>query len=95
MMPDSKRDDSESKSSSSPLSPNSLSAKNIIKKKGAVVIAWTRDEDRAILIDLKTKGASRETFSALAEKLDKPSEQIAHRFHQLMKLFKKQGKMDT
>ncbi|XP_042246407.1 CASP8-associated protein 2 [Thunnus maccoyii] len=95
MVPDSKRDDSESKSSSSPLSPNSLSAKNIIKKKGAVVIAWTRDEDRAILIDLKTKGASRETFSALAEKLDKPSEQIAHRFHQLMKLFKKQGKMDT
>lgn len=37
----------------------------------------SRDEDRAILIDLKTKGASRETFSALAEKLDKPSEQVS------------------
>ncbi|XP_062292956.1 CASP8-associated protein 2 [Scomber scombrus] len=95
MVPDSKRDDVNSKSSLSPLSPNSLYAKNIIKKKGEVVIAWTRDEDRAILMDLKIKGASRETFSALSEKLDKPSEQIAHRFHQLMKLFKKQGKTEA
>ncbi|KAM7367534.1 hypothetical protein PAMP_013823 [Pampus punctatissimus] len=92
---DSQRDDGESKSWPSPLSPNSLSAKNVIKRKGAVVIAWTRDEDRAILIDLKTKGASRETFAALSEKLDKPSGQIAQRFYQLMKLFKKQEKMDT
>ncbi|KAM7394957.1 hypothetical protein PAMA_006613 [Pampus argenteus] len=92
---DSQRDDGESKSWPSPLSPNSLSAKNVIKRKGAVVIAWTRDEDRAILIDLKTKGASRETFSALSEKLDKPSGQIAQRFYQLMKLFKKQEKIDT
>nr|XP_061783495.1 CASP8-associated protein 2-like [Nerophis lumbriciformis] len=75
-------------------SPSSVSAMNLIKKKGAVVIAWTRDEDRAILIDLKTKGASRETFADLSDKLKKPSEQIAQRFYQLMKLFKKQGKMD-
>lgn len=74
------------------LSPNSLSAKNVVRRKGEVVIAWTREEDRAILIELKTKGASRETFSYLSEKLDKPSAQIAQRFHQLMKLFKK---MDT
>lgn len=74
------------------LSPNSLSAKNVVRRKGEVVIAWTREEDRAILIELKTKGASRETFSFLSEKLDKPSAQIAQRFHQLMKLFKK---MDT
>ncbi|XP_029352976.1 CASP8-associated protein 2 [Echeneis naucrates] len=85
----------DSKSSPAPLSPNSLSAKNVVRKKGEVVMAWTRDEDRAILIDLKTKGASRETFSALSEKLNKPSGQIAHRFYQLMKLFKKQEKMDT
>ncbi|KAA8583258.1 hypothetical protein FQN60_015804 [Etheostoma spectabile] len=85
----------ESKSSPASLSPNSLYAKNVIRKKGEVVLAWTRDEDRAILIDLKTKGASRDTFSALSEKLDKPSEQIADRFYQLMKLFKKQEKMDT
>uniref|UniRef100_A0AAQ5X3B3 CASP8-associated protein 2 n=1 Tax=Amphiprion ocellaris TaxID=80972 RepID=A0AAQ5X3B3_AMPOC len=77
------------------VSPNSLSAKNVIRKKGEVVITWTRDEDRAILMELKTKGASRETFSALSEKLNKPSEQIAHRFYQLMKLFKKQEKKDT
>ncbi|KAK2856664.1 hypothetical protein Q5P01_005399 [Channa striata] len=76
------------------LSPNSLSAKNVVRKKGEVVIAWSRDEDRTILVDLKKKGPSRETFSALSEKLNKPSGQIAHRFYQLMKLFKKQ-KMDT
>lgn len=35
-----------------------------------------RDEDRAILIELKTKGASRETFSALSERLNKPSAQV-------------------
>ncbi|XP_037606577.1 CASP8-associated protein 2 [Sebastes umbrosus] len=90
-----KKDDSESRSSPTSLSPNSLHAKNVIRKKGEVVMAWTRDEDRAILMDLKTKGASRETFSALSEKLNKPSGQIAHRFYQLMKLFKKQEKMDS
>ncbi|XP_040016021.2 CASP8-associated protein 2 [Gasterosteus aculeatus] len=91
---DCRRDDGESKSSPAPLSPNSLHAKNVIRKKGEVVMAWTREEDRAILIGLRTKGASRETFSGLSEKLNKPSEQIAHRFNQLMKLFKKQEKMD-
>ncbi|XP_071334595.1 CASP8-associated protein 2 [Trachinotus anak] len=91
----SKMDNNESRSSPAQLSPNSLSAKNVVRKKGEVVMAWTRDEDRAILIDLKTKGASRETFSALSERLNKPSGQIAHRFYQLMKLFKKQEKMDT
>uniref|UniRef100_A0A672HZA0 CASP8-associated protein 2 n=1 Tax=Salarias fasciatus TaxID=181472 RepID=A0A672HZA0_SALFA len=83
------RKDKESPSSLASLSPNSLSAKNVVRKKGEVVIAWTRDEDRAILIALKTEGASRETFSALSERLHKPSEQVAHRFHQLMKLFRK------
>ncbi|XP_044025555.1 CASP8-associated protein 2 [Siniperca chuatsi] len=95
MLSNCKSDNSESKSSPASLSPNSLYARNVIRKKGEVVMSWTRDEDRAILIDLKTKGASRETFSALSEKLNKPSGQIAHRFYQLMKLFKKQEKMDT
>ncbi|XP_015256214.1 PREDICTED: CASP8-associated protein 2 [Cyprinodon variegatus] len=63
--------------SPSALSPSSLSAKNIVRKKGEVVMAWTRDEDRAILMSLKTKGASRETFSTLSEKLNKPSEQVS------------------
>lgn len=36
-----------------------------------------RDEDRAILIELKRKGASRDTFSGLSEKLNKPSEQVS------------------
>ncbi|XP_053301010.1 CASP8-associated protein 2 [Pleuronectes platessa] len=88
------KDDNESISSPLSLSPNSLSAKNVVRKKGEVVIAWTRDEDRAILIELKTKGASRETFSSLSERLSKPSGQIAHRFNQLMKLFKRHEKMD-
>ncbi|KAG8011036.1 CASP8-associated protein 2 [Nibea albiflora] len=90
-----KKDDGDSRSSPSSLSPSSLSAKNVIRKKGEVVMSWSRDEDRTILIELKMKGASRETFSALAERLNKPSGQIAHRFYQLMKLFKKQEKMDT
>lgn len=86
-----------------------------------VPFASCRDEDRAILMDLKAKGASRRTFSALSEKLKKPSGQVspcshvitdsaaeaysdpcvfilfqvAHRFYQLMKLYKKQGKVDT
>ncbi|XP_061609705.1 CASP8-associated protein 2 isoform X1 [Phyllopteryx taeniolatus] len=85
--------DVDSKSFSS--SPNSLSAMNVVKKKGALVIAWTRDEDRAILVDLKTKGASRKTFAALSDKLKKPSEQVAQRFYHLMKLFKKQGTLNT
>nr|XP_057935973.1 CASP8-associated protein 2 [Doryrhamphus excisus] len=84
-----------SKKESSAASRNSFSAMNVVKRKGEVVMAWTRDEDRAILIDLKTKGASRETFADLSDKLKKPSEQIAQRFYQLMKLFKKQGKMDV
>uniref|UniRef100_UPI003AADD1F6 CASP8-associated protein 2 n=1 Tax=Centroberyx gerrardi TaxID=166262 RepID=UPI003AADD1F6 len=91
----SKKEKSKAKSPVAPLSPNSLSAKNVVRKKGEVVMAWTRDEDRAILLFLKTKGASRETFSALSEKLNKPSTQIADRFTQLMKLFKKQEKMDS
>ncbi|KAM6915472.1 CASP8-associated protein 2 [Xenentodon cancila] len=91
----SKGDEEESGSSPAALSPSSLSAKNVVRKKGEVVVTWTRDDDRAILIDLKTKGPSRETFTALSEKLDKPSGQIAHRFYQLMKLFKKQEKKEA
>uniref|UniRef100_A0A1A8F532 CASP8 associated protein 2 n=1 Tax=Nothobranchius korthausae TaxID=1143690 RepID=A0A1A8F532_9TELE len=93
-MTPSRKDNEESNFSPSALSPSSLSAKNLVRKKGEVVMAWTRDEDRAILVDLKKNGASRETFYVLSEKLNKPSGQIAHRFYQLMKLFKKQ-KMDT
>ncbi|KAI4802117.1 hypothetical protein KUCAC02_019975 [Chaenocephalus aceratus] len=89
-----KMDDGESRASPAALSPNSLYAKNVIRKRGEVVVAWTRDEDRAILIALKTRGASRDTFSVLSEKLNKPSAQIANRFNQLMKLFKKQEKME-
>lgn len=93
-----------------------------------VAFASCRDEDRAILMELKAKGPSRRTFSALSKKLKKPSDQvgrlpllpgpavpaaaeadadlcvllffifffqIAQRFHQLMKLYQKQGKADT
>ncbi|XP_036831558.1 CASP8-associated protein 2 isoform X3 [Oncorhynchus mykiss] len=74
-------------------SPNSLSAKNIIIRKGAVVVTWTRDEDRDILLALKMKGASPDTFSSLSEKMNKTPAQIAERFSQLMKLFKKKKMM--
>ncbi|XP_041109623.1 CASP8-associated protein 2 [Polyodon spathula] len=76
-------------------SPNSLSAKNVIKKKGAVLVAWTRDDDRAILVDIKKQGASEETFCSLASRLNKSPSQVYERFGQLMKLFKKTEKMNS
>nr|XP_015210780.1 PREDICTED: CASP8-associated protein 2 isoform X1 [Lepisosteus oculatus] len=79
--------------SSLAVSPNSLSAKNVVKKKGEVVVAWTRDDDRTILVELKRKGASEETFSSLSADLNKSPSQIAERFCQLMKLFKKRERM--
>uniref|UniRef100_A0A8C1N9N8 CASP8-associated protein 2 n=1 Tax=Cyprinus carpio TaxID=7962 RepID=A0A8C1N9N8_CYPCA len=77
------------------VSPSSLSAKNVIRKKGEVVVTWTRDEDRDILIELKMKGTSPKTFAALSKRLKKSSEQIEERFSQLMKLFKKKEKMEN
>ncbi|XP_051954111.1 CASP8-associated protein 2-like [Xyrauchen texanus] len=77
------------------VSPSSLSAKNVIKRKGEVVVTWTRDEDRDILIELKMKGASPKTFAALSKRLKKSTEQIEERFTQLMKLFKKKEKMEN
>nr|XP_055042751.1 CASP8-associated protein 2 [Misgurnus anguillicaudatus]XP_055042752.1 CASP8-associated protein 2 [Misgurnus anguillicaudatus] len=84
-----------SKAAVSPVSPSSLSAKNVIRKKGEVVVTWTRDEDRDILVELKMKGASPKTFAALSKRLKKSSEQIEERFAQLLKLFKKKEKMET
>ncbi|XP_053566523.1 CASP8-associated protein 2 isoform X2 [Bombina bombina] len=70
-------------------SPNSLSAKNIIKKKGEVVESWTREEDRAILLDCQKQGPNEKTFVSLSAKMNKYPYQIEERFRQLMKLFKK------
>ncbi|KAK1170192.1 CASP8-associated protein 2-like [Acipenser oxyrinchus oxyrinchus] len=76
-------------------SPNSLSAKNVVKKKGAVLVAWTRDDDRAILVDIKKQGALEKTFCSLASRLNKSPSQVYERFGQLMKLFKKTEKMNS
>ncbi|XP_066035650.1 CASP8-associated protein 2 [Chamaea fasciata] len=73
---------------SSPSSP-SLYAKNIIKKKGEVVVSWTRNDDREILLECQRKGPSSKTFVSLATRLNKSPNQVAERFKQLMKLFKK------
>nr|XP_023666003.1 CASP8-associated protein 2 isoform X5 [Paramormyrops kingsleyae] len=78
-----------------PLSPNSLSARNVVRKRGEVVVTWSREEDRDILIELMTKGASQETFSALSTKINKSPTQIEERFSQLMKLFKEKEKMKS
>ncbi|XP_026088527.1 CASP8-associated protein 2-like isoform X1 [Carassius auratus] len=77
------------------VSPSNLSAKNVIRKKGEVVVTWTRDEDRDILIEIKMRGTSPKTFGALSKRLKKSTEQIEERFSQLMKLFKKKGKMEN
>ncbi|XP_075058883.1 CASP8-associated protein 2 isoform X2 [Mixophyes fleayi] len=70
-------------------SPSSLSAKNVIKKKGEVVVSWTRDEDRAILLECQKLGPTEKTFLALSSKMNKYPYQVEERFRQLMKLFKK------
>ncbi|NXE72942.1 C8AP2 protein, partial [Cochlearius cochlearius] len=77
-----------SPSASSASSP-SLYAKNIIKKKGEVVVSWTRNDDREILLECQRKGPSSKTFVSLATKLNKSANQVSERFKQLMKLFKK------
>ncbi|KFQ35160.1 CASP8-associated protein 2 [Merops nubicus] len=78
---------------SSPLASSasspSLYAKNIIKKKGEVVVSWTRNDDREILLECQRKGPSSKTFVSLATKLNKSPNQVSERFKQLMKLFKK------
>ncbi|XP_009666665.2 CASP8-associated protein 2 isoform X1 [Struthio camelus] len=67
----------------------SLYAKNIVKKKGEVVVSWTRNDDREILLECQRKGPSSKTFVALATRLNKSPNQVSERFKQLMKLFKK------
>nr|XP_033792628.1 CASP8-associated protein 2 [Geotrypetes seraphini]XP_033792629.1 CASP8-associated protein 2 [Geotrypetes seraphini]XP_033792630.1 CASP8-associated protein 2 [Geotrypetes seraphini] len=74
---------------SSTCSPNSLSAKNLVKKRGEVVMVWTRNDDRDILLDCQKEGPSEQTFMSLASKLDKTSQEVSERFHQLMKLFRR------
>ncbi|XP_061479318.1 CASP8-associated protein 2 isoform X2 [Rhineura floridana] len=75
-------------SAASSVSPSSLCAKNIIKKKGEVVISWTRNDDREILLECQKKGPSGRTFASVALRLNKSPTQVEERFRQLLKLFK-------
>uniref|UniRef100_A0A8C0HDN6 CASP8-associated protein 2 n=1 Tax=Chelonoidis abingdonii TaxID=106734 RepID=A0A8C0HDN6_CHEAB len=75
--------------STSSTSPRSLYAKNIIKKKGEVVVSWTRSDDREILLECQKNGPSGKTFISVAARLNKSPDQVSERFKQLMKLFKK------
>ncbi|EOB06596.1 CASP8-associated protein 2, partial [Anas platyrhynchos] len=54
----------------------SLYAKNIIKKKGEVVVSWTRNDDREILLECQRKGPSSKTFISLATRLNKSPNQV-------------------
>ncbi|KAM9382718.1 CASP8-associated protein 2 [Phaethornis superciliosus] len=89
----SKKNELQQNKDSSPLastaSSPSLYAKNIIKKKGEVVVSWTRNDDREILLECQRKGPSSKTFVSLATRLNKSPNQVSERFKQLMKLFKK------
>uniref|UniRef100_A0A670YN58 Caspase 8 associated protein 2 n=1 Tax=Pseudonaja textilis TaxID=8673 RepID=A0A670YN58_PSETE len=58
-------------SSTSSMSPSNLCAKNIIKKKGEVVISWTRNDDRVILLECQKNGPSEKTYTFVAEQLKK------------------------
>ncbi|KGL95355.1 CASP8-associated protein 2 [Charadrius vociferus] len=87
-----KKNELQQNKDSSPLASSvsspSLYAKNIIKKKGEVVVSWTRNDDREILLECQRKGPSSKTFVSLATRLNKSPNQV-ERFKQLMKLFKK------
>uniref|UniRef100_A0A8C5QD80 Caspase 8 associated protein 2 n=1 Tax=Leptobrachium leishanense TaxID=445787 RepID=A0A8C5QD80_9ANUR len=50
---------------------NNLSAKNVVKKKGEVVVSWTREEDRVILLECQKRGPKEKTFLSLAKSLKK------------------------
>ncbi|XP_052572587.1 CASP8-associated protein 2 isoform X3 [Peromyscus californicus insignis] len=69
--------------------PTSLSAKNVIKKKGEVIVSWTRNDDREILLECQKRMPSLKTFTYLAVKLNKNPNQVLERFQQLKKLFEK------
>ncbi|XP_024407488.2 CASP8-associated protein 2 isoform X4 [Desmodus rotundus] len=71
------------------ISPINLSANNIIKKKGEIIVSWTRNDDREILMECQKSGPSMKTFSYVAAKLNKNSSQVSERFQQLLKLFEK------
>ncbi|XP_057595603.1 CASP8-associated protein 2 isoform X2 [Hippopotamus amphibius kiboko] len=58
----------------------SLSAKNVIKKKGEIIVSWTRNDDREILLECQKKGPSLKTFSHLAAKLSKNPYQVTTQF---------------
>ncbi|KAM6298168.1 LOW QUALITY PROTEIN: CASP8-associated protein 2-like, partial [Podargus strigoides] len=62
-------------SSSDQISSPCLYAKNIIKKKGEVVVSWTRNDDREILLECQRKGPSSKTFVSLATRLNKSPNQ--------------------
>ncbi|XP_012579767.1 PREDICTED: CASP8-associated protein 2 [Condylura cristata] len=66
-----------------------LSAKNVVKKKGEIVVSWTRNDDREILLECQKRAPSSKTFSYLAAKLNKKPYQVSERFHQLKELFEK------
>uniref|UniRef100_A0A8D0L1M6 CASP8-associated protein 2 n=1 Tax=Sphenodon punctatus TaxID=8508 RepID=A0A8D0L1M6_SPHPU len=63
--------------STTSMSPLSLKAKNIVKKKGEVVISWTRNDDREILLECQKKGPSEKAFVSIAARLNKsPSQHL-------------------
>uniref|UniRef100_A0A8C0HMD7 CASP8-associated protein 2 n=1 Tax=Buteo japonicus TaxID=224669 RepID=A0A8C0HMD7_9AVES len=77
----SKKNELQQNKDSSPLASSasspSLYAKNIIKKKGEVVVSWTRNDDREILLECQRKGPSSRTFVSLATRLNKSPNQVA------------------
>ncbi|XP_037376006.1 CASP8-associated protein 2-like [Talpa occidentalis] len=75
--------------SATPATSTSLSAKNVVKKKGEIVVSWTRNDDREILLECQKRAPSSKTFSYLAAKLNKKPYQVSERFQQLKELFEK------
>ncbi|XP_077178867.1 GON-4-like protein isoform X2 [Paroedura picta] len=64
-------------------------AKNIkVSSTGEKVVLWTREADRVILTTCQERGAQQDTFTAISRQLcNKTSEEVAHRFRELMTLF--------
>ncbi|XP_022103004.1 GON-4-like protein [Acanthaster planci] len=73
-----------------------LSAANVDRKDGEVIVVWTRDADRLLLQRCRDQGATEQVFEEIARTLgDKTSKQVSDRFATLMKLFQSASQDDN
>ncbi|XP_078390237.1 GON-4-like protein isoform X2 [Cetorhinus maximus] len=73
-----------------------VGAKNsCLSSTGERVVLWTREADRAILTACRESGANEETFSEVAQQLNKSAQEVSQRFRELIQLFHTSGNVST